>query len=85
MMLYLQDPKTLESVCGRVLGLLKQDPTFPDTPTPNPSSSVDNTTAEFRQDYIQSLGAHLLGSDTLLILRKRLIVASVCMVCLSNT
>ena len=34
-----------------------------------------------RQDYIRSLNAYLLGSDSLLNLRKRLIVASVCAVC----
>ena len=82
MLLYLQDPGVLASVCGRVLGLLKQDldSTLPETSLPTCSASVDDATAGFREDYVQTFGAHLLGSDTLLILRKKLIVASICAV-----
>ncbi|EPT00974.1 hypothetical protein FOMPIDRAFT_1121318 [Fomitopsis schrenkii] len=77
-LLHLQDPKSLASICGRLLGLLKQDPALSDAPPPSFSSSVDDATAEFRPDYVQSLGAHLLGSAALYSLRKRLLIASVC-------
>lgn len=84
-LLHLQDPKSLASICGRLLGLLKQDPALSDAPPPSFSSSVDDATAEFRPDYVQSLGAHLLGSAALYSLRKRLLIASVCAVSSAST
>ncbi|KAH9840069.1 transcription factor IIIC subunit delta N-term-domain-containing protein [Rhodofomes roseus] len=77
-LLYLQDQNVLGPVCGRLLGLLAQD--IPIS-LPFPclvSLNITDANQELRQGFTRSLEAYLFGSDAMLALRIRLIIAELC-------